>query len=192
MRERNSSGGIKHLGYALVDGTEGSFRGAVLVTDFRGIPADFRYTDPITPSRIEKILYGNALDAYIRGELILESLLGAAEVTPALWICREDDLLEPLSKLSKNKAILMAATSRAPMDATGDIEKQNAPCTFDLQADGLSAPLRITLPEGKNREEEVRSVADILVEAASVMDLMEPFSRMTRALAALAEEKDGH
>ncbi len=191
MRERSSSQGGKHLGYALVDGSEGSFRGALLVTDFRGIPADFRYTDPITPSRIEKILYGSALDAYIRGELILESLLGAAEVSPALWICRDSDLLAPLSRLAKGRVILLSPTARAPLEATGDLEKQNDPRIFDIQADGVSAPLRFTLPEGKGREEEARPVAEILVEAASFMDLLEPFSRITRALSALGEEKDG-
>ena len=191
MRERNSPQTGKHLGYALVDGGEGAFRGALLVTDFRGIPADFRYTDPITPSRIEKILYGSALDLYIRGELILESLLGAAEVSPALWICREGDLLTPLSKLAKTRVVMLAPTARAPLDATGDLEKQNDPCVFDLQADGVSAPLRFTLPDGKGREEEARAVAEILVEAASFMDLLEPFSRIARALSALAEERDG-
>ena len=60
-----SHSGTKNLGYVLVDGSEGVFRGAVLVTDFRGIPADFRYTDPLRPSRIEKILYGSALDVYL-------------------------------------------------------------------------------------------------------------------------------
>jgi hypothetical protein len=182
----------KNLGYVIVDGTEGTFRGAVLVTDFRGIPADFRYTDPITPSKIEKILYGNALDVYIKEELILESLAGAVEVSPVLWICRDAELLDPLAKLAKAaKVILLAPTARAPLDATGDIEKQNDPGSYIVQADGVSAPLRFTLPGGKNREEDARSAASILVEAAETMDLLEPFSRMGKAMTALGEEKGG-
>ncbi len=134
----------KNIGYVLVDGTEGTFRGAVLVTDFRGIPADFRYTDPITPSKIEKILYGNALDVYIKEELILESLVGAVEVPPVLWICRDGDLLDPLAKLAKSKTILLAPTARAPLDATGDMEKQNDPGPISFRPTG-SAP-RSALP----------------------------------------------
>ncbi|MBL3538874.1 hypothetical protein [Aminivibrio sp.] len=181
----------KNLGYVLVDGTEGTFRGAVLVTDFRGIPADFRYTDPITPSKIEKILYGNALDVYIKEELILESLVGAVEVPPALWICKDGELLDPLAKLAKSKTILLAPTARSPLDATGDIEKQNDPGTYIVQADAVSAPLRFTLPGGRVREEDARSAASILVEAAATMDLLEPFSRMGKAMTALGEEKSG-
>ena len=35
------------LGYVVVEGAEGQFRGASLVVDARGIPMDFRYTAPI-------------------------------------------------------------------------------------------------------------------------------------------------
>ena len=181
----------KNLGYVLVDGAEGTFRGAVLVTDFRGIPADFRYTDPITPSKIEKILYGNALDVYIKEELILESLVRAVEVPPVLWICRDGELLDSLAKLAKSKTVLLAPTARSPLDATGDLEKQNDPGSYIVQADGVSAPLRFTLPGEKGREEDARSAASILVEAAATMDLLEPFSRMGKALNALGEEKSG-
>ena len=64
-----------NLGYVSVEGAEGQFRGASLVVDQRGIPMDFRYTDPIRLSRLERILYGSALDVYLREELILQSLL---------------------------------------------------------------------------------------------------------------------
>ncbi|MDI9369634.1 MAG: hypothetical protein GX181_00410 [Synergistaceae bacterium] len=183
--------GGKNLGYILVDGSGGVFRGAVLVTDFRGIPADFRYTDPIKPSRIEKILYGGALDVYLKEELILENIVGAVEVQPTLWICRDADLLESLSRTARAKAVLLAPTSRAPMDAVGDTEKQNDPGSYLVQADPMSAPLRISLPLSRSKEEEAKAVASILVEAASTMDLLEPFSRMSKALAALGEEQSG-
>jgi len=183
-----SHSGTKNLGYVLVDGTEGVFRGAVLVTDFRGIPSDFRYTDPIRPSRIEKILYGSALDVYLKEELILESIVGAVEVQPLLWVCRDTDLLEPLSRIAKAKTALLAPTSRSPLDATGDMEKQNDPGSYLVQADSVSAPLRLSLPLPKAKEEEAKVVSAILVEAAATMDLLEPFSRMVKALAALGEE----
>lgn len=183
-----SHSGAKNLGYVLVDGSEGVFRGAVLVTDFRGIPADFRYTDPLRPSRIEKILYGSALDVYLKEELILESIVGAVEVRPLLWVCRDTDLLEPLSRAAKAKAVLLVPTNRAPFDATGDMEKQNDPGSYLIQADSVSAPLRMSLPLPKSTEEEAKAVAAMLVEAAATMDLLEPFSRMGKALAALGEE----
>ena len=76
------AGASSSLGYVTVEGAEGQFRGASLVVDLRGIPMDFRYTDPIRPSRLERILYGSALDVYLREELILQSLLGGGGGEP--------------------------------------------------------------------------------------------------------------
>jgi hypothetical protein len=181
--------GAKHLGYVLVDGSEGVFRGAALVADFRGIPADFRYTDPIKPSRIEKILYGGALDVYLREELILENIVNAVEVQPVMWICRDADLLESLARIAKARAVLLAPTSRSPLDAAGDLERQNDPGSYLVQADSVSAPLRMSLPLTRTKEEEARAASAILVEAAATMDLLEPFSRIVKALSALGEEQ---
>lgn len=189
MRDSKNFG--KTIGYAVVDGIDGTFRGSLLVTDYRGIPVDFRYTDPITPSKIEKILYGNALDVYIKEELILESLVGATEASPALWICKDPSLMGSLSALVKSKVVALSSTGRAPLDATGDMEKQNDLASYIVQTDGVSAPLRFTLPAPESGEEEGRAVTEILVEAASTMDLLEPFSRMNKAMDALEEESPG-
>ncbi len=49
-------------------------------------------------------------------------------------------------------------------------------------------PRSLSLPLPKAKEEEAKVVSAILVEAAATMDLLEPFSRMVKALAALGEE----
>ena len=38
------------------------FIGAVLVTDHKGIPQEFRCTHPVKPTSIQKPLYGDALE----------------------------------------------------------------------------------------------------------------------------------
>ena len=60
-RRKRMASANNNLGYVSVEGAEGQFRGASLVVDQRGIPMDFRYTDPIRPSRLERILYGLSL-----------------------------------------------------------------------------------------------------------------------------------
>ncbi|MBQ7264229.1 MAG: hypothetical protein IJR14_11000 [Synergistaceae bacterium] len=177
------------LGYAIVDGEgEGAqFRGASLVVDLRGIPMDFRYTDPIRPSRLERILYGNALDVYLREELILQSLLGAVETKPQLWICSELDLLVPLRAAGKVKAVCLAQTSHAPLEAPGHTEPMGDGPDILLQADAVSAPLRATFPPS-SRPEDVQATVALLVEAAKTMELLEPFGRIQKALLSLGEE----
>lgn len=180
----------KHLGYVIIEAADGTYRGAVLVTDFRGIPADFRYTDPITPSRIEKILYGSSLEAYLREELILGSLTGAVEVKPLLWIGEDEGIPEPLARITKTRSALLGPTNRPPFDKVGVWEKQSEPGACIFQADPLSAPLRLSLAPGDVREEDLKNTVALLVEAASTMDILEPFSRMGKVLSAIAEEKD--
>lgn len=175
------------IGYIVVDGSDGFFRGALLVVDYRGIPLDFRYTDPIRPSKLERILYGNALEVYLREELILESLVRSAEVKPTLWICREADLLAPLKAFTKGKVLFLSLSGRAPMDVTGNVEASGEDDTYMIQADAVSAPLRAVF-SAQTKEDEVRQVSGMLVEAAGTMELLEPFGRIQKALASLGEE----
>ncbi|MDR1376794.1 MAG: hypothetical protein LBJ22_04725, partial [Synergistaceae bacterium] len=156
------------LGYIVVDGAEGLFRGSSLVVDFRGIPMDFRYTDPIRPTRLERILYGSALEVYLREELILESLLGAVEARPSLWICRVADLLAPLKSVTRGKVLFLAPSSRSPMEAAGSVESagENG-AVYMVQADSVSAPLRVAFPDNV-REDEVRQVVGLLVEFMAI------------------------
>jgi len=170
-----------NLGYIAIDGAEGLFRGASLVVDFRGIPMRFYYTDPIKPSRLERILYGSALEVYLREELILESLLNAVEVKPSLWICRDPDLLGPLKSLSKGKVLYLTSSHRSPMDAAGNVESTGEPWVYLVQADSVSAPLRVVFPEN-TKEDEVKQTAAVLVDAAKTMELLEPFGRIQKAL----------
>ena len=176
------------LGYIAVDGAEGLFRGASLVVDFRGIPLDFRYTDPINPTRLERILYGNALEVYLREELILESLIGAVETKPILWICREHDLLMPLKTITKGKVLFLAPSNHSPMEASGNMESTGESGVYMVQADSVSAPLRAAFPEN-TKEEEIRQVVNLLTEAAKTMELLEPFGRILKALSSLDEER---
>lgn len=181
------AGANNSLGYVTVEGAEGQFRGASLVVDQRGIPMDFRYTDPIRPSRLERILYGSALDVYLREELILQSLIGAVEVSPSLWICEESDLLVPLKTVGKGKALFLSQSSHAPLETAGAVESAGEGEALLIQADSVSAPLRAIFPPG-TRPDEVKQVTVLLVEAARTMVLLEPFGRIRKALSSLKEE----
>ncbi len=177
----NNSG----LGYITIEGNEGLIRGALLVVDVRGIPMDFRYTDYIRPTKLERILYGNALDTYLKEELVLQSLLDAVEAEPQLWICNDAELLDPLKNIGRVKAVLISPSTRQPLESVGSIESTSEPNVFLLQADGVSAPLRLAFAAG-TRSDEIQNSAALLVEAAGTMELTEPFMRIQKALSSLA------
>jgi hypothetical protein len=148
---------------------------------------DFRYTDPIRPTRLERILYGNALEVYLREELILESLIGAVETKPSLWVCREAGLLAPLKTVTKGKVLFLAPSNRPPLDVAGNVESGGETGVYMIQADSVSAPLRVMFPE-HTKEDEVKQTAGVLVEAAKTMEMFEPFGRIQKALSSLGED----
>jgi hypothetical protein len=175
------------IGYLRVDSHENYFRGAALVTDQRGIPTDFRYTEPVRPTKLERILYGSALDIYLREDIILDNLLGAIETKPSLWLLEDRELIGPVQKISHLPAIVIETSTRAPLESSGQCEPTTEEGVFMLQADNISAPLRIGVsPENVSR---VSQFAQTLTASAEGMELMEPFSRIQRALEAVSESE---
>ncbi len=188
--DRPSGGGRgDSLGYLWVDDARDVFRGAALVTDFRGIPKDFRYSDPISPSRLERVLYGGALEVYLREEIILTNLLAAVEFPPGLWICSARELLRPLRSLGGVPAVLLQESSHDPLDFAGEVRPFGDETTFLVQLSELAAPLRLDV----TREDlpRVGDLVALLGRAAETMDVKEPFGRIIKALQAIDEEARG-
>jgi hypothetical protein len=175
------------LGFLTVEARGNFFIGAALVTDFRGIPADFRYTEPVRPTKLERILYGGALDIYLREEVILDNLIEAVETRPVLWLVSAADLIAPVQKLSRLPAMLIESSNRAPLDASGMYEPTAEQCVFIFQADNISAPLRLTVLD--DNVQTVAQLVQTLTSAAEGMDLLEPFGRMDKALEAVADSE---
>jgi hypothetical protein len=177
--------GRQLIGYLIVNFQENAFRGAALVTDSRGIPTDFRYTEPVKPTKLERILYGSALDIYLREDIILDNLLGAIETKPSLWLLGDGDLIAPVQKISRMPAIMIETSTRTPLAQSGQFEPTTEQGVFMLQADNISAPLRLTL-SGENAS-RISQFAQTLASFAEEMELMEPFTRIARAIEAVAE-----
>jgi hypothetical protein len=179
--------GKQLIGYLTVESRDNHFRGAALVTDFRGIPTDFRYTEPVRPTRLERILYGGALDIYLREEVILDNLLGAVETRPLLWLVGDVEMIAPVQKLSKLPTMAIESSNRSPLDSSGQYEPTAEQCVFMFQADNISAPMRLTV-----LEESVPLVSQFvqtLSSAAEGMELLEPFARIDKAIEAVSESE---
>ena len=173
------------LGYIVIDGSETLIRGAALVTDMKGFPVDFVRTEPLRPDQLSRILYGDSFGKYAKEKLVLESLLDAVEVDPQLWICNDPDILAPLRSSSRIKSVLLEESPHVPLDAAGHIETTADPGVFLIQANANGAPFRAEFPGGI-KPDEVQQTGAILTEAAGTMNILEPFSRVEKALSFLA------
>ena len=163
----------------------GTYVGGLMVTDPSGLPVDFRYTDPVTPTRLQRALYGAALDRYLRTEVVLRTLLEALESRPTLLLVDDPELLdEPIDGCP---VAHVAQSGLEPLGAPGTRSPQG-PGSLLLQAADGARPLRVSLP-GEGGEEDV--VCDALVALGRRMDPLEPARRVGDALDVIVAEEDG-
>ena len=105
-------------------GDDGTYVGGLMVTDASGLPVDFRYTDPVTPTRLQRALYGGVLDRYLRVEVVLRTLLDALERPPSLLLVDDPDLLdEPIDACP---VALVAASQADPIGAGRRAQRRGA------------------------------------------------------------------
>jgi hypothetical protein len=165
-------------GYLVVRSDEGgSYVGGLMVTDGAGLPVDFRYTDPITPTRLQRALYGGVLDRYLRSEVVLRTLLSALERPPTLLLVDDHELLE--EEIDACPVAVVSASRSEPLGAAGQRREQSTG-SFLLQAVEGGHPLRVTLAPGG--EEDEAAVAGALVALGRRMDPLEPAERVREAL----------
>ncbi len=157
-------------------GGDGTYVGGLMVTDASGLPVDFRYTDPVTPTRLQRALYGAVLDRYLRSEVVLRTLLDALDAPPSLLIVDDPALLEeaidgfPLALVAASKADPIGPAGARSGEGTG---------TFLLQAGSAAHPVRVSLPAGSPHE---AAVVDALLALSTRMDVLEPIVRVQDAL----------
>lgn len=172
-------------GYLVVEERDGLYLGAALVVDHRGVPLDFRYTEPLRPTKIERILYGGALEVYLREDVIVKSLVESVEAKPSLWILRDAELLAAVRRHGKVSSVAVEGTNMSPLDRVGHVEMQGE-CELLLQVDPISSPLRVAFT--KDQAQQAQKFCQDLVSLGETMEVLEPFGRIGRALDALRDE----
>jgi hypothetical protein len=89
-----TEGGTPLLGYLrIIEIAPNLFRGAILMTDLRGKPQDFRCTSAIKPNAIQRVLYGGTLSEHMALDLCGLPLLKALPSKPAVLLADRLDLL---------------------------------------------------------------------------------------------------
>ncbi|MCS7309283.1 MAG: hypothetical protein RMM06_00020 [Armatimonadota bacterium] len=175
------------IGYLTATEVEPSlFLGAAMSTDRFGLPAEFRYTEPVRATRLQRILYGSALHRYLCREVIASTLLQAMETNPQVWIVQEELLLEPLEAM-RAPVVMLLPSEAAPMDDLG----ATLPVGEDemlVQLSLAGAPLRVRF--GDTDPERRQHAIQVLTEAAHTMDLLEPLHRLQQALRVVQEEQE--
>ena len=174
------------LGYVLsLAVAENVFMGGLLVTDGAGLPAEFRYTEPVRATKLQRVLYGDALERFLHGDVVAASLLEKLDSKPDLFLVSEPLLLPTVGGNGRRAACLLP-TRAAPLREYG-AEQDADGGDLLLQMSDNGSPLRLrVLPETEpaRRAETVRMILD----AGRLMDILEPAARVDAAVRMLWQD----
>lgn len=162
----------------------GEYMGGVLITDRLGIPLEFRHTEPVSPTKVQQVLYGKALERFLKSETLAKCLLNDLENKPDLLIVPDVEYYS-LTKLFHFPFVQLSKAAREPFAQHGDFVEVNE-AEINLQVLSLREPLRVRV-DRKNAA-SMAAVKTILIDVGRMMDMLEPMSRVQDALKALILE----
>lgn len=177
------------IGYVVAQAVaENVFMGAILITDCYGMPAEFRYTEPVRATKIQKILYGDVLEKYILCDVIAANLTEKLEQKPEIMVVSDYRLLTAFEGKSA-RAVELLQTRVPPLKEYGATQDVS-PGEFLVQLSETGSPVRGRFlsvggaPDTAKQSESVRSLS----AAGKTMEILEPLVRVQGALQMLWED----
>lgn len=157
-------------------------RGAILVTDSESKPVEFRCTNAVRPTSLQRVLYGGVLDQHLLVELISLPLLRAVSHKVSLIVIRDPLLLEVRHKVDTVVALIRSQAESAGSTDTGQIDD-----ALLHSEGGTFEPLVLTVNKEYTSD---ASVARPLLELiAKRCNPLEPFERLQLALEQVHQHK---
>jgi hypothetical protein len=168
---------------------DSAFMGGALVTDAAGLPIEFRHTEPLVPSKLQRVLYGRALDAYMYNEVVISALLAAVEAKPQMYIAGDVSYVAGAGGLGV-QAVSIAEARNVPAKEVGSRQDLSGE-EFVLYLGPGNGPIRVKFDmrgDVASASAVRESNAKLLVEASRSMELVEPLRRVEDALRLIWDE----
>jgi hypothetical protein len=173
-------------GYLITLSEKGTFLGGMMITDRYGIPKDFKYTDPVTPTKVQRIIYGSVLERYIRNHVIVGALIKEVNMQPSFYVVPHHQM-ESIGEAHSLLLISLQRTQFTSLGATGTVNRsKERECL--IQGHGSEHPIRILF--GKVPIDQQEPIIKELVALTKSMDIVEPRERLEAALKSICLEKN--
>jgi hypothetical protein len=165
------------------------FVGGLMVTDSRGLPLEFRYSEPIQPTKIQQVLYGQVLSSYIKREVIMDTLLKSVETKFRCLLVEDESFADAAFK--SFPVVRIGTTKSSPIGEAGKVQ-EISPQEVLLQLTAGGSPVRVYRQNGKappvEGADEQWDPTPVLLEAGQSMDVCEPLKRIEKALEIICQE----
>jgi hypothetical protein len=174
------------LGYVLsLSMAENVYMGGAMVTDPYALPLEFRYTEPVRATKLQRVLYGDVLEKYIQCDVIAGNLVSRLEQKPDILIVADANLL-PVLDAARYKVVLLSASRGAPLKEYGALH-DISDMEFYLQLTESGGPTRVRMATAGDATRKSET-ARVLSECGRTMDIFEPLNRVETAVKMLWDE----
>jgi hypothetical protein len=164
---------------------ENVFMGGAMVTDAHALPLEFRYTEPVRATKLQRVLYGEVLEKYIQCDVIAGNLVTRLEQKPDLLIVSDANLL-PAIDSSRHKVVMLTGSRTNPLKEYG-AQQDIGESEFYLQLTDSGGPVRVRMASAGDAARKAE-IANVLSDCGRTMDLLEPLGRVETAVRMLWDE----
>ncbi len=157
---------------------------AVLTTDIKSKPLEFRCTHPVKPNIVQKTLYGEMLERYIGVELCGINLLKSLKLQPDLVIVNQDFLLDIRNSIDIPAVYVYRAGEVTEIKiSTYEASPNVGQSSKREKIENLMGRFQpVVIVPSYYFEGDIEDGRKIAQEAFQYFDLLEPFERMIRAI----------
>jgi hypothetical protein len=182
IQEKPSFNSSKNqVGYFLHLKLEEKHMGAIMVTNQIGVPLEFKYSEPVTATKLHRILYGSVLDKYLHETVIRDRLAKELQNTPSYFITSYDEK-EFLGVLADREMMAIQKYALPPQEFSGSFTRvREREAIIELEGDAIFLRLAFST----NDEAVQHTMVAWLQEMARTMDILEPLDRISTALTSL-------
>ena len=142
------------------------YAGGILSMNEKGLPVSFKYTTPIKPNKIQKIIYGKNLKSYLASEIIGKQLINVVKELDMIFV----NDMEVLEFIQSDKLMVHLNLTYEPLE---EYLKEKEGCV----SSGENRSIKLTFSK-----EPGEDLFKKISELNEFFDLFEPFQRLDEAL----------
>jgi len=172
-------------GYLTTLFEQGSYLGGIMITNEQGFPVDFKYTEPVVPTKVQRIIYGSVLEQYIRNHVIIRSMVKELDQTPSFYIVSQHQIHD----IADDSGLVLVSVQRTQFSSLGEKGTVTRSKENECLLQGWTDPHPLRVVFGAMPSEQQESVLKELIHLSRHMDVVEPLERLEKALKNLCLEK---
>ena len=162
--------------------------GAALITDHVTKPLEFRCTTPVKPNPVQRTLYGATLRAHIAVDLVGIPLIDAIQEKPQIVIAQDNSFLGLRPKIAHFLVCVAKQGEQFSTESARHLRESTDPGMLVCES-GRFQPLSVVTHWKYTGE--LPAILNILRPVFSVVDLLEPFARIEKAVAEVERQQPG-